>query len=139
MSDLHNFADLCANVIADVAAHLDAVEALASVEHTLPVLRGPYRYAGQAVARALYAVARHEEHPERDQVHDCLRWLRLAASWTRMGETRASWVHAGKCLERASAALDTVPPASREMREVMRAVIAAVEQVLTKEKSRAAA
>lgn len=125
MSDaIHDFSSLCANVVTDVAAHLDAGEALASVEHTIPVLRGPHRYAGQAVARALYAVSRHEEHPERDKVHDCLRWLRLAASWVRMGDSRSVWIAVGRNLERASAVIDGIE--CREQREILRAVVEAV-------------
>lgn len=120
----HDFATLCANVIADVAANLDADEALASVEHHCGALHGPYRYAGQAIARSLYAVARHDERPAESQVDDCLRWARWAASWPRLGDDRGVWVAVGTNLERARAVVDGIE--CRELVELLRLVIEAV-------------
>jgi hypothetical protein len=61
MDSFTEFAQLAANCLAELAAPDaapgDADEALAALEHHVYSLHGEQRYAGQAVARALWALA----------------------------------------------------------------------------------
>jgi len=131
---LHEFAHLAALALRDItdpdATVHAADEALASLEQHVTALGREYRPAARLVSRALYqlhsGVARNPEC----LTEEALGWLQCAARWPHMDPgLRGSW-NAAKCTERASHVADQLGGNHRELRELTRAVIAAVESVV---------
>lgn len=119
------FASLARNAIIDLAdttaAPGDAENALAALEHSIGSLRGPHHYAANAIARGLWHL--HSGAVPGDDVEDCLRWARCAASAARFDA-----VHVGRCLERASTVCSALQGEhQRAVQELLRLTLRAVE------------
>lgn len=135
MSDaLHEFAGLAANALRDItdqdATVHAADEALAALEQHVGSLPREYRSAGKLVARCLWQVGSREQRRIECATEEALTWLICACRWSAMGPTYANGMHVGENLERAAAVIDAMHYELRDLKALLRAVVAETRRAL---------
>lgn len=130
---IHEFAHLAALALRDItdpdATVHAADEALAALEQHVNSLSRDSRNAGKLIARCLWQL--HSKQARCDcAAGEALSWLRAAVSWTRIGSDVSSVLCAGKDIERAACIIDAMGREHAELRQLLRAVVAATERVV---------
>lgn len=133
MSDAtHEFAHLAALALRDVcdpdATVHAADEALAALEQHVGALGREHRHAGRLVADGLAAMHADSKRIAVSNTEQVLSWLRGALRWARGGWSAGDLLCAGKDVERASGVVDHMPCEQRELKQLLRCVIGAVER-----------
>lgn len=133
MSDaLHEYAHLAALALRDICdpdATLHAAdEALAALEQHVNALPREHRQAGKLVALWLGAMHANSKLSAASSTEQALGWLRGALRWARGGWSAGNLVCCGKDIERASGVVDHMPCEQRDLKQLLRCVIDAVEK-----------
>jgi hypothetical protein len=134
MSDaLYEFAHLAALALRDItdpdATVHAADEALAALEQHVNSLPRDARNAGKLVARCCWQMRAKQTRCD-CAAGEALSWLRAAIVWTRIGQDVSDVLCAGKDIERASHIIDAMGREHAELRQLLRAVVAATERLV---------
>lgn len=132
MDALHEYAHLAALALRDItdpdATQHAADEALAALEQHCGALRLERRQAGKLVADCLAAMHADSKRVATSSTEQVLSWLRGALRWARGGWSAGNLLCAGKDVERASGVVDHMPCEQRDLKQLLRCVISAVER-----------
>jgi hypothetical protein len=131
---IHDFARLAANALSDItdpAALVNAADdALASLEQQCGSLRGPHRYAADAVANALYRL--HSKQPRNPacDIENVVRWLDRACWWGALTPSFENGICVGQNLEHANVVIDGMASGLGALKELLRCTVGEVKRTL---------